>query len=262
MTRAFRAELVKLQRRRTIIATAIMAVAFAVGSAAIVVAAAVPAGSRPTGRGLTLEALAASGAGTRVFRTAASFSGFFVFVLFIGAMAVEFPRGTLRTMLLHEPRRVSLLAGKVAALLAFASGVIAGAEILTWVAARVAVSVRHVPTSQWLTIGALGHAATDLAAVVLWVSCYALLAVSLAVVARSLTVALAVGIAWAGPFEHLIENAWASAGRFFPGLLLEAFAAGGTPLVSATRALITVAAYAAAAATAASVLFARRDVTI
>ena len=87
------------------------------------------------------------------------------------------------------------------------------------------------------------------------------LATTVAVLLRSVPLALAVGIAWAGPFEHLLQNAWTTAGRVFPGLLLEAFVAGGTPEVSPTRALVLVAAYAAVAAAAGVAVFARRDVS-
>jgi hypothetical protein len=47
----------------------------------------------------------------------------------------------------------------------------------------------------------------------------------------------------------------------FPGLLLEAFVAGGTSEVSATRAFVTVGVYVAAATAIAATVFARRDVT-
>jgi hypothetical protein len=82
-----------------------------------------------------------------------------------------------------------------------------------------------------------------------------------AVLLRSVPLALAVGIAWAGPFEHLVQNAWAPAVKVFPGLLLEAFVAGGTSEISAGRAFATVAVYAVIAAFVGSVVFARRDVT-
>ena len=50
----------------------------------------------------------------------------------------------------------------------------------------------------------------------------------LAVVVRSVPIALAIEIVWSGPIEHLVQNVWAGAGRWFPGLLLEAFAGGGS----------------------------------
>ena len=70
-----------------------------------------------------------------------------------------------------------------------------------------------------------------------------------------------IGIAWSGPFEHLLEDAWSGAAQWFPGLLLEALAAGGTADVSVTRSLVLGALYVAAASSAAAVVFARRDIT-
>ncbi|HEX6595377.1 MAG TPA: hypothetical protein VF045_00475 [Acidimicrobiales bacterium] len=260
-TRAtFRAELVKLLRRRVLVITAAVSAAFSLVAAAVVLAA---AGGTPDPRrpGPTVQSLSDAGGGTEVFTTAASFAGTFLFVVFVGAIAAEFSRGTVRTMLLRQPHRLRLLAGKVGALLAFAAGALALTEVLTWVAARVLAPGQDVATAGWTSFAALAQAAGDFGNVLLWVTGYAVLATALAVVVRSVPVALAIGIAWAGPLEHLVQEAWAPASRVFPGLLLEAFVAGGTPEVSAGRALATVALYGAVAVTLAGALFSRRDVT-
>jgi ABC-2 type transport system permease protein len=261
MIAALRAELVKVLRRRILIIAAATTAVFAVGSAAIVLAAAERTGDRPSGRGVTLASLSEAGGGTEVFTTAVSFAGIFLFVVFVGAVAVEFSRGTFRTMLLHQPRRLRLLAGKMAALLAFAAGVLAAAEVLTWLAARLIAPSQDVATGMWMSAAALGQGLADYGSVLFWVSGYALLGMTLAVVVRSVPVALAIGIAWAGPFEHLLQDAWNPAQRFFPGLLLEAFVAGGTSEVSTARAFLTVAVYVVVAVAIASTIFARRDVT-
>jgi ABC-type transport system involved in multi-copper enzyme maturation permease subunit len=258
---ALRAELVKVLRRRVVVITAVTTALFAVGSAAIVLMSAEPAGVRPSGRGVTVASLSEAGGGSEVFTTAVSFAGTFLFVVFVGVVAVEFSRGTFRTMLLVQPRRIRLLAGKMAALLVFAAAVLAAAEVLTWLAARLIAPSQDVATGQWISATALGHAVVDYGSVLFWVSGYALLGMALAVVVRSVPVALAIGIAWAGPFEHLLQDAWDPAQRFFPGLLLEAFVAGGTSDVSATRALVTVSLYVVVAAVIGATTFARRDVT-
>jgi ABC-type transport system involved in multi-copper enzyme maturation permease subunit len=261
MIAALRAELVKVLRRRVLILTAVTTAVFAVGSAAIVLASAEPAGGPPSGRGVTVASLSEAGGGTEVFATAVSFAGIFLFVVFVGVVAVEFSRGTFRTMLLHQPRRLRLLAGKMAALLAFAAVVLAAAEMLTWVAARLIAPSQDVATGPWISAEAFGQGVADYGSVLFWVSGYALLGMTLAVLVRSVPVALALGIAWAGPFEHLLQDAWDPAQRFFPGLLLEAFVAGGTSGVSETRALVTVTVYVAVAAAIAGTIFARRDIT-
>lgn len=261
MIRALRAELVKVLRPRVLLITAAAAAALAVGGAAIVLTTAEPAGTAVPGRGPTLEELARAGGGTEVFLAAASFAGFFVLVVFVGAFAVEFGRGTFRTMLLRQPGRLRLLAGKLSGLLVFAAGVLVVTEAATWVAARFIAPSQDIATDKWVTLAALGAGVADFGAALLWVAGYAVLGMTIAVLIRSVPVAFAVGIAWAGPAEHLLVDAWDPAARFFPGLVLEAFAAGGTPDVTASRAAVTLALYMAAAAVLAGVSFARRDVT-
>lgn len=262
MTRSFLAELRKLARRRPLAVTAAVTVAFSVAAAFLVLASAadtVPSG--PDGRGVTVASLAGAGGGTEVFRLAVSFVGPFVLVVFAGALAVEFSRGTVRTMLLRQPDRLRLLAGKVGALLAFASSALALGAVATWTAARLLAASQGVDAGAWASGAGLAAGLADLGAVVAWVAGYGLLGASAGVLLRSVPVALAVAIAWTGPLEHIVQDAWSPAGRLFPGLLLEAFVAGGTDEVTAGRALATAAAYTAVAAAAAAATFARRDVT-
>jgi ABC-2 type transport system permease protein len=261
MIAAMRAELVKVLRRRVLLIAAVATIVFAVGSSAIVLAAAQPAGQPSSGRDATVATLSGAGGGTEVFTTAVSFAGTFLFVVFVGVVAVEFSRGTFRTMLMYQPRRLRLLAGKTLALIAFAAVLLAAAEALTWVAARLLAPSQDVATGAWFSADALGQAATDYGSVLFWVSGYALLGTTVAVLVRSVPVALAIGIAWAGPFEHLLQDAWAPASRFFPGLLLEAFVAGGTSDVSSERAALMVTVYVAIAAVLAGATFSRRDAT-
>jgi ABC-2 type transport system permease protein len=256
---ALRSEFVKLRRRRVVIVTAVTTLIFSVGGAAIVLASATRT-PNPSGRGVTFAELAEAGGGTEVFTTAVSFAGTFLFVVFVGAVAVEFSRGTFRTMLLFEPRRLRLLGGKMAGLLLFAAIVLAAAEALTWISAKLLAPSQDVASDDWISAAALGDALTDYASVLFWVTGYALLGMMIAVLVRSVPIALAIGIAWAGPFEHLLQDAWSTADRLFPGLLLEEFVAGGTADVSASRAFLTVTAYVLLAVVIAATAFARRDV--
>jgi ABC-2 type transport system permease protein len=260
MIAALRSEFVKLRRRRVLIVTAVTTLIFSIGSAAIVLVSA-SSTANPAGRGVTFASLAEAGGGTEVFTTAVSFAGTFLFVVFVGAVAVEFSRGTFRTMLLHEPRRLRLLAGKMAGLLLFAAVVLATAEALTWVTARLLAPSQDIATGEWVSAAGLGDALTDYASVLFWITGYALLGMTVAVLVRSVPLALGIGIAWAGPIEHIVQDAWSTADRLFPGLLLEEFVAGGTSEVTADRAFLTITAYLLIAVTIAATSFARRDVT-
>jgi ABC-2 type transport system permease protein len=89
----------------------------------------------------------------------------------------------------------------------------------------------------------------------------ALYGMTLALLLRSVAIAVAVGVAWAGPLEHITAESWQAADRWFPGLQLEALAAGGTTDVSLERALLLTAIYATLAVAAGLLTLNRRDIT-
>jgi ABC-type transport system involved in multi-copper enzyme maturation permease subunit len=257
----FKAELLKLRRRRVAVAVIVSALAFAAVASTAVFVSATDAGASPSQRGATVESLGQAGGATEAFAIGASFAGILVFVLFIANIAGEFSQGTFRTLLMRQPRRVGVLAGKMAALLVFAAVALALAELLTVVASTAIAPTQDVSTASWFGIDGLGAAAGDYATAMFGVAAWASLGMALAVFVRSIPVALGIGIVWSGPLEHLLEDGWAAASQWFPGLLLEALAAGGTADVSATRALVLVAVYVAAAVSAAAIVFSRRDIT-
>jgi hypothetical protein len=260
MTRAFMFQLEVLKRRKVFVITALATVVFCVGSAALIVLNAT-ASNNGDGRGATVAGLSQAGGGTEVFTRGVSFAGTFLFVLFVGAFATDFGRGTVRTMLLRQPKRLSLLGGRLAAVLAFAAAWLAAAEVVTWIAARAMAPSNGITTGDWTSVSALGAAIGDYGTVLIWVSGYAILALAVSVVARSVALALGLAIAWSGPIEHIIQNDWPAAVRWFPGLSLEAFVAGGTTEVTAAHAFAVIAVYVTVAAVVAITMFTRRDVT-
>jgi ABC-2 type transport system permease protein len=261
MIRTFKAELVKLRRRRVAVVVTLSALAFAAIAATAVFLSATEAGGRPSERGVTLESLSQAGGATEAFALGASFAGILVLVLFIANFAGELSQGTFRTLLLRQPQRVGLLAGKMAALLVLAAVLLALAEVFTVATSLAIAPTQDVSTGDWFGLDGLGEAAGDYGTALLIVTAWASLGMALAVFVRSIPIALAIGIVWSGPFEHLTQDAWTEASRWFPGLLLEALAAGGTAEVTSSRALSIVGIYVAAAVTAAAIVFARRDVT-
>lgn len=261
MISMFKAELLKLRRRRVVVASMLSALAFAALSAIVVFLSAPGPGERVGARGASVAELSQAGGATEAFSIGASFIGILVLVLFIANVAGEFSQGTFRTLLMRQPRRVGLLAGKMAALLVFAAVVLVVCELLTVAASLLIAPSQDVATSSWFGLDGLGHAAGDYGRALLGATAWASLGMALAVFVRSIPVALGIGIVWSGPLEHLTENAWAAAAQWFPGLLLEALAAGGTDEASVARALTLLGVYVAVAAGLAALVFARRDVT-
>jgi ABC-2 type transport system permease protein len=260
MIRSFKAELVKLRRSLLSMVAMAGALAFAVISSTAVFLSATQT-ETPGDRGATIASLGEAGGATEAFALGVSFTGLVVLVLFIANFAGEFSQGTIRTLLMRQPRRLGLLGGKMAALLVFVAGVLALAEVLTAGASAALAPSQDVATDSWFGLDALGQAAGDYATALLVVASWALLGTAIALFVRSIPVALGIGIVWAGPFEHIIQDSWTSADRWFPGLLLESLAVGGTDEVAFGRALALVAVYVPVAASAAALVFVRRDVT-
>ena len=261
MTNIIRAEWIRFSRRKAVLLASLGAAVFGVVAALTVFNAAKAGGPGLDSRAVTLETLAGSGGGTAAFATAASFVGFFVFVTFIALRGAELSGGTFRALLLREPRRVRVVAGELVGLLLLAAGIVALAEIATFVVSLPMASARGVSTGEWFSLAGLGHAAGDYVTVLAGVTGWAVLATALATVFGSAPIALGVGFVWAGPFEHLFSNVWAGANQWFPGLVLESLIAGGTDDLSLTRAAMTATVYVGIAGAIALGLTTRRDVT-
>jgi ABC-2 type transport system permease protein len=261
MTRIVKAELLRLVRRRTMVIMAAGCLLFSVVATLTVFASAQAAGAPSRRGGATLAALTGSGGGTEAFAVGASFVGFFVFVTFIALLAGEFSGGTFRALLLRDPHRLRVIAGKLAGILLVAAGAVALFEACTFVASLIVAPTRDIPTSGWFSLASAGAAVRDYATVLAGVAGWAVFGTTLAVIFRSTPLALGVGFAWAGPFENITVDSWEAGYRVFPGQVLASLIRGGTTELGMGRALLTAALYTAVAATVALVLVSRRDVT-
>lgn len=261
MTRIIHAQLIRMLRRRTIVAVAVAALLLSVVSTLTVFSSAGETGAGSRQGGTTLEALAAHGGGTEAFVIGASFVGFLVFVTFIALMAGEFSGGTFRALLLRNPHRLRVIVGELIGLLVVAAGVVALAEVFTFALSLLVAPGADVTTSNWFSLDSAGAAAGDYATVFAGVAGWAIFGTTLAVIFRSIPIALAVGFAWAGPFENIVVDSWDAGFRYFPGQVLGSLIRGGTIELGIGRALVTAALYTGVAAAVTLVLVSRRDVT-
>jgi ABC-2 type transport system permease protein len=261
MRNVVRAELATLTRRRVLVAMVLASAAFAVVSSLTTFLSAESTPGPREGRQATLESLAEPGGGTEAFSLGISFVGLLVLVTFVARLAGEFSHGTLRTVLMKEPRRLRVVLGKMVALLGFMAAVLLLAEALSFVASLLIAPGQDVDTANWFGLDAIGDAAGDYAAALTGTSAWALYGMTLALLLRSVAIAVAVAVAWAGPLEHITQESWQAADRWFPGLQLETLAAGGTGDLSYERALLLTAIYATLAVAAGLLTLNRRDIT-
>ncbi|MGD9997975.1 MAG: ABC transporter permease [Ilumatobacteraceae bacterium] len=261
MKRIVQAELQRLTQRRTMVIAGAAALAFAIVSTLTVFASATETNVSTRRSGATMASLVDNGGGTEAFAIGASFAGFLVFVTFIAIVAAEFSGGTFRALLLREPHRLRLLVGKITGLLIVAAGVVAIIEIVTFGMSLAVAPANDVSTSAWFSLGGLGEGLRDYVTVLAGVAGWAVFGSTLAVVFRSAPIALAVGFAWAGPFENIVVDSWSTGYRVFPGQVLASLIRGGTIELGMSRAVVTAIAYTGVAALITLILVSRRDVT-
>jgi hypothetical protein len=262
MTPVIKAELQRLWRRRPMTFAVLGAVAFSVVATLAVFSGAPASGPVGPQGGTTIELLSGRGGGTAAFAVGASFIGFLVFVTFIALLAGEFSSGTYRALLLRNPHRLQVVVGKLVGILLVAAGVLLVAEVATFVVSLLVAPSQHVSTSDWFSAGSALDALRDLGTTFAGVAGWAVFGTTLAVVFRSVPLALGVGFAWAGPFENITVDSWSTGYKVFPGQVLRAVIGGGTGELGLGRALVTAALYAGVAATVSLFLLARRDVTV
>lgn len=269
MIRSFRSELLKLRRPSVVFGAVGAKIGFAllatvltfVTADAATTAAVVRPPSEGAGFDATLADLAQAGGLTRGFSVAAGFISLLVFVVFLTSVTAEYGHGTLRMLLSREPRRARLLGGKVLALLAGTAGALLVAQLFSAAATVVLAGMRDVPTTDWFSGAGLVDAAGDYLNALLTATFFGVLGLTLGVLLRSTPLALGVGLAWLMPFEHIVQNGWSGAGRWFPGLLFEAVGRGGNAVTTYQRSLVLALGFTAVALVAGSVSFMRRDVS-
>jgi ABC-2 type transport system permease protein len=263
---AFRAELMKLSRNRTLLGIYGAMIAFSVlaTTLAFAVASNTPKvfnEDRPGATVLGLRELAQSDGASRGFLLGSTFVGIIVLVMFAVSIAGEYTNGTLRTLALFEPRRLRLLSGKVAALMVFITIGFALAEIAGIGTAYIAAAMRGIPVHEWTTGAGLQANAAAFGNAALAGLGWGMLGTGVAVAFRSVPVTLAVALAWIFPFENIMHRSWAAVDSWFPGLLLQGLGTGTGGAVSWTRALFTLAIYCGVIAIGSGLSFVRRDIT-
>jgi ABC-2 type transport system permease protein len=188
--------------------------------------------------------------------------GVIVMGIVAASVAGEFSIGTLRNLLVREPRRVRLLAGKLAGLASAISLAVVVASAVAILAGVLALSSKGLSVHAWGSgsgIGATAGAVVELVAATLG---WGVLGAVLAVVFRSPVIAVVVGVVYALPLESLLGAISGSVSRWLPGKLLAAIAVGGNSTAGLTAASWTIFIYAALAISGTLLLFSRRDVPV
>jgi ABC-2 type transport system permease protein len=255
---AFRSEWVKLKRRNLLLGTYI-GLAVAASLFAILLfaqASATGGGDLPS-----LAQLAQPNGLVHGVNRAAVLLGVVAFGIAATQIASEYSLGTLRQLLVRQPRRKVLLAGKFLAVLSFMLGAVVFASLVATVAAFVMAHARHVPTMAWTSSGGITDLTRALGDLLLATVGFTIFGLVVGLLFRSSVIAVIVGFAYLLPVEAVVTRISPHSAAWLPGELLQAIAAGGLLSVGFAHSLILSIVYLSIAGGVATVVFVRKDVT-
>ena len=253
MTRAFRHELLKLRRPTMLLGS--FGVMVALGILGVVIT----FSRAGNGQGnISIASLSQPDGFAASLQHATELMGIVALGVVAVAVAQDYSTGLLRSMLMREPRRLRLLAGKLSADLAYT---VAAAVVAMFAALGVALLLgpsRGIDTSQWLHAG-LATTFAEIGAEALVALGFGIFGAVLAVVLRNPATAVIVGVAWSLPVEALLARTWNSLEQWLPVHQLSVIASRGQD-ASLSTALLVGAGFAAAGALVSATLFRRSDV--
>ncbi len=253
----------KLRRRALLLGVYGGAAAVAALITAVVFGNALPTtGPRfgPT-QGVPLERLAGPGGLLAGLGSAATVLGVLALSVAAGTLAGDHAGGTLRNLLIRQPRRLRRLTGEWLGLVTFATGAVVVAAVASAVTAVAMSGAQDIDAAVWFTADGRQASLRTLAEVAPATPGFTTLGAAQRELLRAPVAAVAVGFAWLLPLENILANTVSGSDRWLPGQLLSAIARDGTPTVALGTAATTLAVYLAVAGAAAATAFVRRDVT-
>ena len=255
---SFRSEWVKLKRPSLLVGTY---VGLAIAASLFAVLLFTQANAAGGGDLPSLSQLAQPNGLIHGVNRAAVLLGIVAFGIAAAQIAGEYNLGTLRQLLVRQPRRAVLLAGKFLAVLVFMLGAVVFASLVATVAAFVMAHVRHFPTAAWTSSAGIVDLTRALGDLLLATVGFTIFGLVVGLLFRSSVTAIIVGFAYLLPFEAVITRIAPHTATWLPGQLLQAIATGGVAATGFAHALILSTVYVVLAGAAATIVFVRKDVT-
>ena len=195
------------------------------------------------------------------FGNAGSLLGVVALCVFAAQIAQEYTLGTMRNLLVRQPRRITLLVGKYFSMISFAAVIVFVSAIVSIITSYVGANFKHLSTALWSTPAAYHSLALTFINVLIATLGYGTIGIFLGLLLRSPISAISIGLAWLLVVEGIMAAVFTSARQWLPGQLLSAVAAGGNSDVSYSRALLSSVVFLAALLLMLGAIFRRRDVS-
>jgi ABC-2 type transport system permease protein len=266
MLNVVRAELRKL-RRPTLFLGTMGAVVFFSGlfSALLYLLIDSPQGNADRGQAIGREVLSLASGGVQGFASVGGFLGIIALCVFAAQTAQEYTYGTLRNLLIRQPSRMKILAGKLISMMIFALVMIVLSAIVSIGTSVILAPTVDVSTDLWFSAAGIELIYTTFVNVTISVVGFGVIGMVLGLLLRSPISAISFGVLWLLIVENLLVAVKNSSQYWLPGAQLSSIANGGAQLgttagIEYSQALLVGGIYVAIGAIVASVLFVRRDV--
>jgi ABC-type transport system involved in multi-copper enzyme maturation permease subunit len=186
--------------------------------------------------------------------------GVIALCVFAAQTAIEYTNGTLRNLLVREPRRLLLLAGKYIAMISFALITVFFSAVVSIAISVSLAGTKGVSTDLWFTSSAISLFGSTFGNVFLSVISYGTVGMTLGLLLRSPITSISIAVAWTLVIENILSATVNGISKWLPGQLMSAIPVQFGVDFSYSRALVGSAAYLLIFAVAAATLFKRRDV--
>jgi ABC-2 type transport system permease protein len=194
------------------------------------------------------------------FANSAGLLGVIALCVFAAQTAIEYTNGTLRNLLVREPRRLLLLAGKYLAMISFALITVCFSAIVSVGISASLANVKDVNTDLWYTSSALSLFGSTFGNVLLSVISYGTVGMTLGLLLRSPISSISIALAWILVVENILSATVNGISKWLPGQLMSSIPVQFGVDFSYSWALFGSATYLIIFGAVAVILFKRRDV--
>ena len=218
-------------------------------------------GNGPRGRIITRETLALPNGLYSGFTNFASILGTIAISAFAAQTALEYTNGTLRNLLVRQPKRFTMLVGKDVSICSFALLTVLISAIGSIGISILLAPTKDIDTSAWFSEESFRLLYSNIGNVYLSATAYGTMGMAVGIILRSPVSSISISLAWILILEGILSFTVDGLDKWLPGQLMSLIAESNGSDISYTYAVVGSGIYLLLFGGIATTLFVRRDVS-
>ena len=218
-------------------------------------------GNRPRGRIITRETLALPNGLYSGFTNFASILGTIAISAFAAQTALEYTNGTLRNLLVRQPKRFTMLVGKDVSICSFALLTVLISAIGSIGISILLAPTKDIDTSAWFSEESFRLLYSNIGNVYLSAIAYGTMGMAVGIILRSPVSSISISLAWILILEGILSFTVDGLDKWLSGQLMSLIAESNGSDISYTYAVVGSGIYLLLFGGIATTLFVRRDVS-